>query len=140
MDKRFLLVAACAVLTACAGPSSGAHSRQDLESKGAKRLAAGELRPVLTGARVSGDSLRGIAHLEWSLGGDGALNGTVSSQHGSFTQTGTWNITDDGKLCYAVVGSIAEASARGCQEWYRLGSDHYAVEGARAVKRDVARR
>ncbi len=143
MDKRFLLVATCAALAACAGPSGGVNSKQDLESKGAQRLAAGELRSALTGSRISGDTLRQRWNIEWSLGSDGALNGSVANQYGSFTQTGTWNVTEDGKFCYTVSGSGGPESGgnlRGCQEWYRLGTDHYAVEGTLVAKRVVARR
>jgi len=146
MDKRIVLTAACVVLTACAEfPSMDAGmSRQDLEAKGGKRLAATDLRQSITGALVSGRSHTGKGGFwDWNLDTDGAVNGTFTHSKGAFPQTGRWNVTEDGKFCYQVSGSGGAESGGyfgGCQDWYRLGADLYAVEGTLAMKREVIRR
>jgi len=146
MHKRIVLAAAYAALTACAGlPSLDAGmSRRDLEAKGGKRVAATDLRQSITGALVSGRTLSGKGGFwDWDLGADGAVNGTYTNQYGAFQQTGKWHVAEDGKFCYAVSGSgSAESGGNlgGCQEWYRLGADLYAVEGTLAMKREVIRR
>jgi hypothetical protein len=143
MDKRIVLTAVCVVLTACAGlPGVDTGiSRQDLEAKGGKRLAAADLRQSITGALVSGRSPSGRAFVDWALDANGAINGTISTQHGAFSQTGKWNVSEDGKFCYTVNGPPeAGGSFSGCWDWYRLGADLYAVEGTSAMKREVARR
>jgi len=116
-------------------------SRQDLEAKGGKRLAAADLQQSVTGALVSGSSPSGRACVDWSLDGNGTINGTISNQHGAFPQTGKWSVSEDGKFCYTVAGAPeAGGNLSGCQEWFRLGADLYAVEGTSAMKREVVRR
>ncbi len=143
MDKRIVLTAACVVLTACAGlPSLDAGmSLQELQAKGGKRLAATELQQSIAGALVSGRTTSGRAVVDWSLDGNGTINGTISNQHGAFSQTGKWNVTGDDKFCYTVSGPAeAGGNLSACQGWYRLGADLYAVEGTYAMKREVVRR
>jgi hypothetical protein len=143
MDKRIVLTAACVLLTACAGLPSvdSGMSRQDLEAKGGKRLAATDLRQSISGAVVSGRTISGRAFVDWALDANGSVNGTISNQLGAFSQTGEWNVTEDGKFCYTVSGG-AEAGGhlRACQDWYSLGADLYAAEGTYAMKREVVRR
>jgi len=144
MDKRIVFAAACAALTACAGmPNMDAGiSRQELEGKGGKRLAASELRQAIAGTLISGRTHSGRAFWEWNLGADGGVNGTVSWQHGTFPQVGKRHVAEDGKFCYEVAGQGGPESGGqigGCQQWYKLGADFYAVEGTHAMKRDVTR-
>ncbi len=143
MDKRIVLTAACVVLTACAGLPGvdTGMSRQDLEAKGGKPIAAADLQQSITGALVSGRTPNGRAFVDWSLDGNGTISGTISNQHGAFSQTGKWNVTADGKFCYTVSGPAESGGNKnGCQGWYRLGADLYAVEGTYAMKREVVRR
>ena len=142
MDKRIVLAAVCAALTACAGlpGMDTGMSRQDLETKGGKRLAATDLRQSITGALVSGRTPSGRAFVDSALDANGAVSGTISNQHGAFAQTGKWSVSEDGKFCYTVSGVLeAGGNLNACQEWYRLGADLYAVEGTYAMKREVVR-
>lgn len=98
----------------------------DLLAKGAKRLTAPEIRAVIVGSEVSGEGKLGGTLYEVARA-DGSLSGTGVGTQGSFSYFGTWSINDNGDYCFARESNDWPWSMKGCERWFVLGSDYFAV-------------
>lgn len=68
-----------------------------------------------------------------------AFAGTGVGTQGSFTYFGTWLISDNGDYCFDRKSNDWPWSMKGCENWYRLGADYFAVRGGVLQKRAVRR-
>jgi hypothetical protein len=123
------------------GASSAAiaqSSRDELIAKGAKQLGGAELRQLLSGKKISGPTYDGGA-LSWTLKSDGSFSGSGQYPSGSTDHRGTWSVNEKGQFCFQNLVSWPGGSNRdvACQDWYRLGSDFYAIRDGNVLKREV---
>jgi len=111
---------------------------EELTAKGAKPLTASEVRAVIVGSEVSGDGKLGGTLYEVA-GADGSLGGTGVGTQGSFTYFGTWSINNNGDYCFSRESRDWPWSMKGCERWFGLGSDYFAVRDGVLYKRGVKR-
>ncbi len=125
-----------------AGCASAGPSRDSLMSQGAKPLTGTELKSTVSGAEVSGESLRSVP-FRWDLRADGSVSGeATSAREGGSAIAGKWIINDRGQLCYQQVTTTSVVYGTypwpvGCEDWFKLGADYYAIENGKTMKRSV---
>ena len=132
MKSRTALLAAL-LMSGCASEQMGIDS---LMSKGAQPVTAAEIRTVVVGAEVAGEGNSGGTLFEVARA-DGSLGGIGVGTQGSFNYFGTWWVSDNGDYCFDRKSNDWPWSMKGCERWYRLGSDYYAVRGGVLQKRSV---
>ena len=137
LAKAIITSAAICVLVAT-NTARGQSSRDELIAQGAKQLSAAELRQLLSGKEISGPTF-GQSTIAWTLKPDGSFSGWGQNMQGEAQNWGTWNVNDKGQFCVEGQARWYGGSDQfsGCTEWFRLGSNFYAVRDGRAVKRQV---
>lgn len=119
------------------GPARSQTSRDLLIAKGAKALTAVELKRILPGSDIAGAALRG-GSIQWTLRTDGSIAGSFYDLTGNGTEVaGTWRIGDKGQFCFRIQGSGGVYTQSSCEDWFKLGSNFYAVRDGEAVRRTI---
>jgi len=118
--------------------ASAPSSRDELMAKGATQLSGTELKLLLSGKQISGPTFDG-ATLNWTLKSDGSFSGYGQFPNGRTTHVGTWNINEKGQFCFSNQVSWSGGSLLdlACQDWFRLGTDFYAIRDGHVLKRQV---
>lgn len=131
---------------ASGGQGSGSTSRASLVERGAVRLDSSALKSLLSGASIAGPSIKGGMNVSWTFKPDGNVSGSsqfLFVQAGDYPQVGTWQVDAD-RLCVQLRAMDPSTTVAyrlredACEEWYRLGSDHFAVQGGSAMVRKVS--
>jgi hypothetical protein len=100
----------------------------EILDKGAKRLEAGMLKALVTGAKVEGKSFKGRTEIEFTYQADGKVTGRVWYTHPDVSPAvnGTWSINDQGRLCVDLMGGWGQF--KGCNPWYSVNNVYYSAE------------
>lgn len=138
--KNLKAVAIAAMLTGIAVAGHAQEMTQsELQSKGATIVAKDDLAKLVKGATLRWTSANGT-ETRLTFGDDGSMMGHANAgSRGKGTNlSGTWQITNDGKLCRDQVGK--GQSARYCWTVSRLGDKYFYTAGTGpAVQIDVTR-
>lgn len=111
----------------------------ELVAKGARKLAAEELRTLLSGAVMAGptwDNYNYRGH--WKP--DGEL--TMQASGGTLGETafsGNWHVNDKGQFCWEGTWrwSGGRSYQTGCQHLFKLNAEHYTVSEGKILKREM---
>lgn len=149
MNMNPLWFACCMAVLAGAGNVAIAQENLgQLLDEGAKRLSGPELRAALVGATVIGPTPTGTQS-QIEIKPDGKASGTIATTRGIIRVNGTWDITDDGKLCVKYQFTVAHTGMsipdyEGCG-FYFIDGEHYFVSssdtnrGVAALPRTIKR-
>jgi len=116
---------------------------EELIAKGAVKLTGAELSALISGATVTGYNIEGgWAVVQYKPGG--VTEGIVQNSFGQFVLSGTWRMNEEGRICSAgqATGGFFNYNRlySGCGlDWYRLGSNYYAISGENGLLRLVKR-
>ena len=94
----------------------------DVLDKGGQKLAADEVRTLLTGATIDFDTPQGGHYTLEPKPGD-VLHGRYRTTMGGYgSGAGNWNVAEDGKTCMAFKFSIARRSEEynRCFYWFKV--------------------
>ncbi len=133
-------IAIAALLT---GIAVAGHAQQvtqsELQSKGATIVAKNDLVALVKGATLRWKNANG-GEIQLKFGDDGSLVGHSSAAaRGKGTNlSGTWQVTNDGKLCRDQVGK--GETARHCWTVSKLDGKYFGAAGTgSAVELDITR-
>ena len=123
---------AIAIAVVLAGISAAGYAQEakevmmsDLQSKGAKTLTKDEVAAVFKGATVHWTTSNGISN-QRKFAEDGSFVGSAINPGRTSKGTsvsGTWKVTDDGKLCRAEV--VRGQTDEYCWVVSKLGDKYY---------------
>lgn len=121
--------ARCGLLTLVLGCALNVQAQQttlgEILDKGGRKLAAEEVRALLTGATIDFDTPQG-GHFTLEPKPGDVLHGRYRTTIGGHAAgAGNWSVADDGKACMAFKYAIqrrAEEYNR-CLYWFRLEED-----------------
>lgn len=133
--KAWIASLAALLVTGCATEQMGVDA---LLAKGARPLTSAEVRAAIVGSEVSGEGKLGGTLYEVARA-DGSLGGTGVGSNGSFNYFGTWSIDDSSGYCFSRESNDWPWSMKGCEKWYGLGSEYFAVRDGVLQKRSVKR-
>lgn len=137
---RWLAVASVVVLGPAAWAQQAPKSVGDLLDRGGSRVAAQDMRSLVTGASVSGNGLGGGPFI-LRLAADGRVNGVAGFAR--VEVNGTWEVDDKGQLCLKVSWSSGAESRSRCFPWFKLGEQYFesplADHGSALMPRIVSR-
>lgn len=133
MNHAYIRIATCGALLFLGASMAVAQEPANLGElldKGAKRLDAAELKALLTGATVSGMTLRPGSRIgfEVTYASDGKSSGRLWGLHVDAApgMSGTWTIDEQGQLCTNTV-TMAFGTTSACIHFYRLNDAYYAA-------------
>ena len=133
---RTMLARTCMV-TCLLGASAAGHAQSSIDeliAKGAKPVDAAELRETLAGAVIAGPAYRG-KEFQWVLNKDGSVSGwTIWTDGAKYENPGKWSVNDKGQFCFRLAEASGDAA---CQDWFKLGSEYFAVRNGQVLKRTV---
>jgi hypothetical protein len=137
--KAWNALIAALIVTGCA--SEQTLNSDTLVSRGGVALDAAQLRGLIVGAEIDGPtglSNYGDVSVDESVGADGSLHGMASDSQGAISYSGKWSIDDSGRYCFE--RQFPRATSKGCEQWFKVGSDYFAASGKLAYRRKVARK
>jgi hypothetical protein len=143
-----MVMATSAVKPAYAQPVPPALQKTtlgDLLDHGGRKLSQAEMQALIAGATMSGMQGGNYPDVTFTSvhSADGAVNGNAWRTKVWFTKIkGKWSIDASGQLCSDLMNDRQEKIA-GCQLFYAVGTDYYAVRGdnraAEAAWRTISR-
>lgn len=116
--RRLLLALACLGATSVFAQVTVS----DLSAKGAKKLAAADIKTLVSGSTMTFTTPAGFEFV-LSPTADGSINGNASGSNGSFGVGGTWKVDDGGKYCENV--TTPRGGLANCFEVYSLGDKYF---------------
>lgn len=96
----------------------------DLLDAGAKRLGAAEMQSMLVGANVTGPGMKNTS-TDINFLPDGTVKGYIYGGGRGMPITGTYRITDDGKLCVHYEFKAVFPPYDACVNYFSLNSTLY---------------
>jgi hypothetical protein len=132
MDKRVLLIVC---LFVAAGVRAEGLVLNDLKARNAVRLSGGELKEVMSGAKITTKSETGSTR-NWTNNADGkfiAYNDGKSSMCNQVvgcrtSDRGTWHLEDNGTYCVSIGWYNGKIPETWCRYVYKVGEKYYSVK------------
>ena len=123
---RWLAAVCVAVLGTAAWAQQAPKVVGELLDRGGSRVAAQDMRSLVTGASVSGNGQEGRP-FNLHLAADGSVNGVAGFAR--VEARGTWDVDDRALLCLKIAwGSGAESRSR-YFPWFKLGEQYFESPG-----------
>lgn len=129
MNRNFIRSALFGVLLLLGTTMTNAQEFSNLGEildKGGQRLDATELKAFLSGATISGKSMRPPTEFEMNYASDGVANGRIFGIRVDQApgMTGTWKVDDKGQICVDLM-TMTFGAVKGCSSYYKLGNVYY---------------
>jgi len=115
---------AVVLLMPVSGNSIAQATYAELQPKGIKVLSGEEVKQLLSGAKMKGESSQGQAY-ELEFAPDGTMSGWVADARGNSGVTGKWSVNDKQQYCWDYTVSRVNLRSNFCRRLFKLGDDYY---------------
>ncbi len=127
----------CLAVAACTSAPKGPQmTLGDLTAKGARKLSGTEVRTLLSGSRMSGESWASGVRFTSMMAQDGTFEGTTARGR---TFSGLWTVNEDGQSCTTFRYDPLGAGSP-CVFTYELDGRYYIADRDEPTSRVVERR
>ena len=126
MNPRNGFLCACVLASA----SASAVTVDELRSMNATRLVAADVRPLVTGAKVTNTTNQGSSRF-WTNDADGKFFANSDNRKSGYSakaappSPGTWRVEDDGRYCVTI--DWPRIAENWCRFLFRAGDNYYGV-------------